>query len=142
MSEQNFKNHRQIVPSYHIFTGLPLLALVVGAIRNLMYTSDDNRYEASLLVLVSLIMVSIFFHSRGFGLKAQDRAIRAEEKLRHMQLTGKELDARLSMSQIIALRFASDAEFPALAQRAAAEQLSNKAIKMEIKQWRADLHRV
>lgn len=142
MAEQNFKNHRQIVRSYHVFTGLPLLALVIGSIRNLIYTSEDNRYEASLLVLVSLVLLSIFFHARMFALKAQDRAIRAEEKLRYLQLTGKPLDPRLTTGQIIALRFASDDEFAALAQQAIAEGLSNKAIKERVRNWRADTHRV
>lgn len=142
MSEQNYKNHRQFVPSFHVLTGLPLLALIIGSIRNLLTTSEDNRYEASLLVLVSFILLSIYFHSRMFALKAQDRAIRAEEKLRHYQLTGKPLDPRLRMGQIIALRFASDAELPQLAKEAAEQNLSNKEIKQRIQNWRADTYRV
>jgi hypothetical protein len=75
-------------------------------------------------------------------LKAQDRAIRAEESLRHFVLTGKPLDSRLRTGQIVALRFASDAEFPALAQKAAEEGLSSKEIKQSIQNWRADHYRV
>lgn len=142
MSEQNYKNHRQIVPSFHVLTGLPLLALVIGSIRNLIHTSEDNRYEASLLVLVSLILLSLYIHTRMFALKAQDRAIRAEENLRHFQLTGKPLDQRLSVSQIIALRFASDAELPILTKEAAERSLTNKEIKQRIQNWRADTYRV
>jgi hypothetical protein len=77
-----------------------------------------------------------------FANKAQDRAIRAEENLRYFVLTGKLLDPRLSVRQIIGLRFASDAEFVALAQRAADERLSEDAIKRSVKNWRADLYRV
>jgi hypothetical protein len=84
----------------------------------------------------------MLFRSRGFAIKAQDRAIRAEENLRYLAMTGKLLDVRLTLSQVIALRFASDDEFVALAQRAANENLSNDAIKKEIKNWRADTYRV
>ena len=142
MSEQNYRNHRQIVPSFHVLTGLPLLALIIGSIRNLIHTSEDNRYEASLLVLVSFILFSLYIHSRRFALKAQDRAIRAEEKLRYLQLTGKPMDNRLTTSQIIALRFASDEEFPSLAKEAAEKGLSNKTIKQSIRYWREDRNRV
>jgi hypothetical protein len=142
MATQNFKNHRQIVPSFHVLTGLPLGALVFGSIRNLFTTSADNLYEASLIALASLILFSLYAHSRLFALKAQDRAIRAEESLRYFQLTGKRFDSRLSTSQIIALRFASDEELPALAQEAAEQNLSNKEIKQKIKNWRADTYRV
>jgi hypothetical protein len=75
-------------------------------------------------------------------LKGQDRVIRAEEKLRHFILTGKPLDARLTTKQIIGLRFASDAEFPELARKAADENLSMDAIKKSVKNWRADHDRL
>ena len=84
----------------------------------------------------------MFFFARGFALKAQDRAIRAEENFRHFILTGKPLDNRLRMGQIIALRFAGDAEFPSLAQKAAAENIKGDDIKKAIQTWRADNHRV
>jgi hypothetical protein len=77
-----------------------------------------------------------------FAVTAQDRAIRAEENLRHYVLTGKLLDPRLSVWQVIALRFASDDEFAALAARAAQENLEPKAIKQAVQHWRPDLHRV
>jgi hypothetical protein len=57
-------------------------------------------------------------------------------------LTGKRLDDRIVMKQLIALRFAGDEEFPALARRTADEKLEPDAIKKEIKNWRADWHRV
>ena len=80
--------------------------------------------------------------ARVFALKAQDRAIRAEENLRHFAATGKLLDARLGTKQIVALRFASDGEFVDLARRAAETGMSPDAIKKSIKQWRADTYRV
>ena len=142
MAEQHYKNHRQFVFTYHILTLLSLIALLIGSIRNVIYCSAENLYSASLLVLVSFILLSLYIHTRLFALKAQDRAIRAEENLRHFALTGKLLDSRLTLQQVIALRFASDEEFPSLAQRAADGNLSGDAIKKQIKIWRADFHRV
>lgn len=139
---QNYNNHRRLLFTYHGLTWLPALALLIGAIINLVNSTKENLYSASLIVLIALIIISILIHSRGFGLKAQDRAIRAEENLRHYVLTGRPLDSQLGLGQVIALRFASDEEFPALAQKAADENLSNNAIKKEIKNWRADHHRV
>jgi hypothetical protein len=77
-----------------------------------------------------------------FALKAQDRAIRAEENLRHFVLTGKLLPASLRIGQIVALRFASDDEFVALAQKAADKNLPGKQIKQSITNWKADTYRV
>jgi hypothetical protein len=84
----------------------------------------------------------MLFRSRGFALKAQDRAIRAEENLRYFALTGTLLPPGLHMGQIVALRFASDAEFVALAQKALAENMSGNDIKKAITDWRADTYRV
>ena len=142
MTEQNYKNHRQIVFPYHILTGLAIIALLIGAIRNAIYSDRDNFYSATLIILVALIFISFYIYSRAFALKAQDRAIRAEENFRHYMLTNKLMDGRLNLSQVIALRFASDEEFPALAQKAAAEKLPAKEIKKQIKNWRGDYYRV
>ncbi len=87
------------------------------------------------------MLLLLFFFSRIFALKAQDRAIRAEESLRFYVLTGKLPDPRLTVRQIIGLRFASDEELPALAQRAASEKLSEDDIKKAVKNWRTDEYR-
>jgi hypothetical protein len=79
--------------------------------------------------------------ARNFALRAQDRAIRAEENLRHFVMTGKLLDARLSVPQIVAVRFASDGEFVALAQKAAQDAMKPADIKRAVKNWRADENR-
>ena len=94
------------------------------------------------MIIVALIFVLIAWYARTFALKAQDRAIRAEEGLRYYILTGKAFPSELKISQIIALRFASDAEYLALLDRAIKENLSNKEIKMAIQNWKADYHRV
>lgn len=139
---QNYKNHRRIVATYHGLTWLPAIALFIGSIVNLVNSGRDNYYSAALIVLIAILLMSIMVHSRGFALKAQDRAIRAEENLRHFILTGRPLDARLTLGQVIALRFASDEEFPALAQKAADENLPKKVIKKQVITWRPDNHRV
>ena len=142
MHTQNFKNHRQIVWGYYLFPGLLLLAVLIGAIINLANASSSNLYSASLILALCIAVFAIFFKARSFALKAQDRAIRAEENFRHYILTGKPLDSQLNIAQIIALRFASDAHMPGLARRAVSENLSSNDIKKSIVDWRGDFYRV
>jgi len=142
MQEQNFKNHSRLVPAYHGVTALLIIAGLIGSIVNLFHADAQTHYSAALLVVVFLVLLFLFWYARAFALKAQDRAIRAEENFRHFILTGKPLDKQLRMGQIIALRFASDEELPALAKKAVEEQLSQKQIKEAVKNWRADHHRV
>ena len=144
MEAQSYSNHRRFVPLFHaVLFGIIFLTLI-GSFVNLVLSLGDHErlYSASLIVAILFALVLLFFFTRIFSLKAQDRAIRAEENLRHYVLTGKLLDSRLALRQIIALRFASDAEFPALARRAAEENLSGDAIKRAVKTWRADTDRV
>jgi hypothetical protein len=144
MPEQNYANHRQFVFGFHKVL-FPLVFLTfIGSLVNLWRSVGDHHrlYNAALIVALSIIALMLLFYCRTFALKAQDRAIRAEENLRHFALTGKLLDARLNIRQIIGLRFASDDEFPGLALKAAAEGLREDAIKREVKSWRADTYRV
>ena len=144
METQNYANHRQTVPMFH-FVLFPLLVLtLIGSCVNL-YDSwgDHNRlYSASLIVVLSFCVLMLMFLCRMFAVKAQDRAIRAEENLRHFAMTGKLLDARLTIRQVIALRFASDDEFVPLAKEAAERSMDADVIKKAVKQWRADTYRV
>jgi hypothetical protein len=94
-----------------------------------------------MLSLLSVILVLMAWYLRTFALKAQDRAIRAEENFRYYLATGKVFPKELRMGQIIALRFASDDEFVALTAKTVAENLSNKQIKELIKNWKADHNR-
>jgi hypothetical protein len=142
MKEQNFNNHAQMVPGYHYLTFSGMIALLGGSINYLLKSSPENKYLASLLVLTSIIFVLVAWFARTFALKAQDRAIRAEENLRHFVLTGKLLPSSLRVGQIVALRFAPDAEFPALVEKAATDNLSGKEIKQLIQNWKADFYRV
>jgi hypothetical protein len=142
MKEQNFNNHSRLLAGWHGFTLVAILALLIGSIVNLCNSANENLYSASLIVLIAAILALFFAFIRIFALKAQDRAIRAEENLRHFALTGKLLPASLRIGQVIALRFASDDEFIGLAEKAAKDGLSSKEIKQSIQQWRADHYRV
>jgi hypothetical protein len=143
METQSYANHTQIVPPFHRVL-LPILLLtVVGSLVNLYLSWGDHErlYNASLIVVLSIGILGVALFSRMFALRAQDRAIRAEESLRHFVLTGKLPDTRLTIRQIIALRFAPDGEFAPLAKKAADESMTPDAIKQAIKQWRADTYR-
>ena len=142
MKEQNFNNHAQMVPGFHYLTFGGIFALLGGSINYLVQSSAENKYLAALMVLTSIVFILVAWYTRTFALKAQDRAIRAEEQLRHYVLTGKLLPASLRVGQIVALRFAPDAEFPALVEKAAANNLSGKEIKQSIQNWKADYYRV
>jgi hypothetical protein len=141
---QNYANHARFDLGYHRIL-FPLLAItLIGAGVNLATSIGDHErlYSASLILVLSGCLIAVCLYARIFPLKAQDRAIKAEENLRHFVLTGKLLDPRLSVTQIVALRFASDGEFPTLAARAAESGLAPKDIKQSIKNWRADEYRV
>jgi hypothetical protein len=143
-SVQDYATHRQFVFLYHRVL-IPVLALtLIGAFVNLGLSlgNHDRLYSAALIVVLTMALLLLTFYARIFALRAQDRAIRAEENLRHYVLTGKLLDGRLSAKQIVALRFASDGEFAALAKRAADEGMAPDAIKQAVKKWRADAYRV
>jgi membrane-bound ClpP family serine protease len=142
MKEQNFKNHSKWVIGYHGITLIGILAFLVGSIINFLKSSEDNLYSASLLVLLGFILVFMFYFTRSFALRAQDRAISAEEKLRYYILTGKSISNKLTTRQFVGLRFASDEEFPALADKAAMENLAENDIKKAIINWKADEYRV
>jgi hypothetical protein len=144
MEAQSYSNHRQFVPAFHLVLFGIIVLTFIGACVNLYHSRADHErlYSASLIVAILIAMGLMFYFCRVFPLKAQDRAIRAEENLRHYVLTGKLLDVRLNIFQVIALRFASDQELPALARRAADENLPPDQIKKAIKNWRPDEYRV
>ncbi|MGA2724734.1 MAG: DUF6526 family protein [Bryobacteraceae bacterium] len=144
MEKQNYANHTRTVPMFH-WVLFPLLVLtLIGSCVNLYDSWGDHMrlYSASLIVVLTVCVLILMFLCRIFALKAQDRAIRAEENLRHFVLAGKLLDPKLTIRQIVALRFASDDEFVALAKEAAEKNLAADAIKQAVKKWRADTYRV
>ena len=144
MEAQNYSNHHQFVFGFHRVLFPILVLTLIGSVVNLYESWGDHQrlYSAALIVVLVITGLLTAVLARIFALTAQDRAIRAEENLRHFVLTGKLLDPRLTMRQIVALRFASDGEFVALAQQAAEHNLEPDAIKKAVKQWRPDTDRV
>ena len=144
MKEQNYKNHRRYVISYHVITFLLLLLILVSSLYYIFAAERGGLTlkSSEFIFLISVVLLFQFFFLRSFALKAQDRAIRAEENFRHYLLTGKPLDSRLTIRQIIGLRFASDGEFPELAIKAVESGMSEEDIKKSITTWKPDTYRV
>lgn len=144
MEEQKFKNHSRLVP-LHLATFLLVALLLAGSFIKLYrnwITGFGGLLTPVLFILAGVALLLVTWYCRYFALRAQDRAIRAEENLRYFAITGKLLDSKLRLGQIIALRFASNNELVDLAHRAVEEDLSPKHIKQAIQHWRADYHRV
>ena len=143
MENQNYGNHRRYVPGYHYVMFTLVLVFLVLAVINMVQVgcTPGWLYSGVMPLIAALIFALIFFYIRKFPVKAQDRAIRAEENFRHYILTGKQLDSKLTIGQIAALRFAGDDEYLALVQRAIAESMKPDDIKKVIKNWRSDVHR-
>ena len=79
MSEQNFKNHSRYIPLWHVVIPTILLALLIGSIINLVRSDAHTHYSAALIVVVVIVLIGFYWYIRWFALRAQDRAIRAEE---------------------------------------------------------------
>jgi hypothetical protein len=139
---QSFANHTRFDPLFHFFL-LPLgLAAIVSSVIRIIH---HPGIVSTLLVVLAVGFVLIAFKARGYALRVQDRVIRLEERLRLAMLMPETERARigeLTESQLIALRFASDAELPGLAMRALNEGLTSKQIKSSIQSWRGDYFRV
>ena len=144
MIQQNYAHHTRYVKGYHYILSALLLIGTLTALVNvyLQWAAHYDMLNSILIALLFICSAIAFVYLRQFPLRAQDRAIRAEENFRHYVLAHKPLDSRITMAQVIALRFASDDEFVILADRAAKDHLSPAEIKREIKQWRADHHRM
>ncbi len=139
---QNYENHAKFIPVFH-YIALPLLLVnFFGALFRV--TQEISFYSLNDVGLaISLIVVAVF--TRLFALKAQDRVIRLEEQIRMQTFLPdalKEHVGRLTMGQIVALRFASDEELADLTQEALDQNTSPKALKQAVKNWRPDYDRV
>ena len=139
MAEQSFASHthRPIHTAVVWLFAMVALVLMVQSMRG-----ADTRDWAIIAIILALFELG--WISRAYTVKLQDRIIMLEEKVRAAELLTAGQDAHLAKlgpKQIAALRFASDAEFGALLERAARENLPPKEIKAAIKTWRPDLHR-
>ncbi len=139
---QSLANHARLDPPYHyVLAPICLVAIVLSII--LLVRQPGMGSILGVLLSVGLLMLAA--KARSYALKAQDRVIRLEERLRLSMLlpeTARQRIAEFTEPQLIALRFASDAELPALAMRAVNEGLTKKQIKTSIQNWRADFFRV
>jgi Family of unknown function (DUF6526) len=141
-SPQNLSHHVRYDPLFHFFV-LPVFAL--SWLLTIVHLVRHPSLHSAWLVVVAIAVLVVVFKVRTYPLKVQDRVIRLEERLRLMTLLDPGLRPRiaeLTESQLIALRFASDAELPALATRALDEKLTSADIKKAIQQWRPDTWRV
>ncbi len=142
---QTYKNHVRFDPPWHFFI-LPMLLLNFAfAITAVVRHYPDHRHLYGWWVIMSVVLFMAVGKARAHSMIAQDRIIRLEEKLRYSTLLNPDQAARassLDIRQIIALRFASDAELPALINRTLAENLTPKQIKEAITTWRPDYLRV
>ncbi|CAM3530238.1 MULTISPECIES: DUF6526 family protein [Saccharibacillus] len=129
---------------YHFVT-LPLaLAVLIASIVNLTRVSGEGgaTLPAWILVVIGVCLIFAASRIRVYATKTQDRIVRVEEGFRYYRLTGREIDRRLSLAQVIALRNAGDKEFPALCSRAAEENWDAKRIRSAIKEFRPDTMRI
>ena len=146
---QTFASHRRFDPLFHFFL-VPVFA--VGLLLSLIhffyhFRDSDGRdnFHSFLLIVLAVALLLLVFKTRLYALRVQDRVFRLEERLRLNELLGEPLRSRipeLSEDQLVALRFASDAEVAKLVERALNEKLKRGEIKRAIQSWRPDRWRV
>jgi len=136
---QSYRNHAKIIPIYHYFA-LPVSAL--NAVWLIGRAVKTPSMDSAIAALMGVALAVMFFLGRVFTLTVQDRVIRLEMRLRLREVLPPDLQPRLgefTAAQLVSLRFASDAELPALARRVLDERLQDrKAIKQLVSDWQAD----
>ena len=138
-ARQSYANHFRLVPPYHIVLSLILL---VNFFYCLVRAIVAFSWPTLLAALMGLAFLLMFLYMRTFPLKVQDRLIRLEMRLRLERILPADLKARiheLTVSQLIALRFASDAEMPSLVREVLDQKITRqKDIKQKVRDWQAD----
>jgi hypothetical protein len=142
MAEQNFANHTKIFPPFHFFV-VPILLVNLGV--QLYRLKFGITFATVFGILLAVALILGFLSARMFALSVQDRVIRLEERLRYQRLLPSDLQPRIedfTVAQLVSLRFACDAELPALARKVLDEKLQErKAIKQLVKNWKPDFLR-
>jgi hypothetical protein len=144
-STQDYKHHTRWDPAFHFFLAPIFLLNLIFSITYTVRHYPDHTLLGGWWIVMSLAWIVLMGKTRGYPMKAQDRVIRLEEKLRLLQLCSPEELAELeslTIDQYVGLRFASNPELPELARRAVREKLTRKQIKESIRSWRADNDRV
>ena len=145
---QNYKNHVRWDPAWHFFMVPMLMINIAFAAFKLVHDwhlKSNHHYMFGWWLILSIVFFMAFMKARMYPLKTQDRIIRLEERLRLAALLSADdlaASQALTESQLIGLRFASDAELPALVARALKEKLTREQIKQAIVSWRPDNFRV
>lgn len=139
MATQSLENHAKFVPGFHVgVLGIFAINLIASAVRLARFSSLENAI--GLLTAIGLVMCA--FYARIFALTVQDRVIRLEMRLRMERLLPADLRGRIgefSVGQLVALRFASDAELAELARKVLDGKIEDrKAIKQMVRDWQAD----
>jgi len=144
MADQTFATHRKLVPGFHFVASTILLINLIWSLWRLFRPIDPivPIFDRLLSVAVAVALLLLFWYIRNFPMRAQDRVIRLEERLRLERLLPPDLRSRigeLSTGQLIALRFASDAEVPELTRVVLDQKVKGQDdIKKKIRDWRAD----
>ncbi len=134
---QNYANHVYRARAWSVTSLVALLVLLVLVV----HAYQEPTYVSFALVGLAGVVLTALMLLRMFALRLQNRIIRLEMQVRLARL-GREQDLlRLSMGQIVALRFASDAELPGLIDRSIAERLPPDAIKRAVQHWQGDFLR-
>jgi uncharacterized protein DUF6526 len=141
--QQTYANHTRLHPPFHFFLAPGAVTLLVLTVINVF--RHYPRLDAWILLLMAVLFFAALFLVRLYPLRAQDRIIRLEERLRLEAVLSAEFVPRireLTEAQLIALRFASDRELPALVERTLTAKMPARDIKKAIVTWRADTFRV
>lgn len=140
---QNYSNHAKRLPPLFLAGVFLSTAAMVGA--GILLVVDFSAGNLALFVVAACTAIALLF-ARRFATGVQDRVIRLEERLRLERLLPDELKGeigQLTTDQLIALRFASDAELPGLVRRVLAGELaSRESIKQAVEDWRPDHQRI
>jgi uncharacterized membrane protein YciS (DUF1049 family) len=143
MAEQSFQSHAKWLPAFHFFV-LPVLLINLGfsiywCVKAWFTVSGLLTVVVAAALFVGMVMVRVM------AMKVQDRVIRIEERIRFERVLPADMHARIgefTIDQLVALRFASNAELPELARKVLEEKVNDrKAIKKMIKTWRPDFVR-
>jgi hypothetical protein len=141
-STQTFQNHARIFPPFHYFVVPVLLVNVLVAV---WHTYEAPSFTTAWTIVLAVALVMAILLSRVMALSVQDRVIRLEMRLRLHGVLPPDLQGRvhdLTREQLVALRFASDAELPGLVRDVLSGKLSSqKAIKQQIRSWQPDFLR-
>jgi hypothetical protein len=145
MRKQNFANHVRYYTAHHFIFYPLLLAAISLSVYKMVQQPDQRDVWGTVLALFLFTGWSSFMMRQHYALGNQNRILRIEMRFRFFLITGERLEPleeKLSFGQLAALRFASDAELPALMTRTIRENLRPSEIKKSIVHWLPDTMRV